>query len=270
MRLNQRVAVVTGGARGIGEGIAQCLAHDGARVAVLDLDGDEAVRTAEKLGAQHLGLGADVSNEKAAATALEQVVARYGQVDFLINNAGGGNRKAATASGPPFTRVMQEGWDEQMVLNLRTNFAATKAAIPYLKAQDQGVIVNIASVAALVPSVAMPGYAAAKAAVISLTRTLAVELAADDIRVNAICPGLLYTRAWRLLASNIQKSSPRLADKTPYDVFLNIVRAQTPLGREQTPEDVGKLTGFLCSDEARNITGQVIALDGGSTLRGGG
>ena len=90
------------------------------------------------------------------------------------------------------------------------------------------------------------------------------------MRVNAICPGLLYTRAWKVLASNIQKSSPRFADKDPYQVFLEIVKQQTPLGREQTAEDVGKLTAFLCSDDACNITGQVIALDGGMTLRGGG
>jgi NAD(P)-dependent dehydrogenase (short-subunit alcohol dehydrogenase family) len=129
------------------------------------------------------------------------------------------------------------------------------------------VIVNIASIAGLVASPTMPGYAAAKAAVISLTRTLARELAGEDIRVHVICPGLLYTRAWRVLATNIQKSSPKHAGKDPYDVFLEIVRSGTPLGREQTPEDVGRLTAFLCSDDARNLTGQVIALDGGMTLQ---
>ncbi len=267
MRLQGRVAVVTGGARGIGEGIARCLAEDGARVAVLDLDGDEAARTAESLGVGHVGLAADVSDESTAGAAMDEVVQSCGRLDFLVNNAGGGNRKASTAYGPPFTNVAQEGWDEQMVLNLRTTFAATKTAIGHLKKQDQGVIVNIASIAALVPSPTMPAYAAAKAAVVSLTRTLAVELARDDIRVHAICPGLLYTRAWQVLAANIQKGSPRHADKEPYDVFMEIVRRQTPLQREQTPEDIGKLTAFLCSDEARNLTGQVMALDGGITLQ---
>ncbi len=266
MRLEGRVAAVTGGARGIGEGIARVLAGDGARVAILDLDGDEAARTAEKLGAGSTGIAADVSDENTAAAAMEEVVKRCGRLDSLVNNAGGGNRKASTAYGPPFTRVQQEGWDEQMLLNLRTTFAASKAAIPHLKERDQGVIVNISSVAGLVPSPTMPAYGAAKAAVISLTRTLAVELAGDDIRVHAICPGLLYTRAWKVLASNIQKSSPKYADRDPYDVFMDIVRRETPLGREQTPEDIGKLTAFLCSDDARNLTGQVIALDGGSTL----
>ena len=189
MRLQGRVAVVTGGARGIGEGIARCLAEDGARVAILDLDGDEAARSAEGLGEEHLGITADVSDERTAAVAMEEAVRHCGRIDFLINNAGGGNRKASTAYGPPFTGVAQEGWDETMVLNLRTSFASTKTAIPYLKQRDQGVIVNIASIAGLLPSPTMPAYGAAKAAAISLTRTLALELAGDDIRVHAICPG---------------------------------------------------------------------------------
>jgi len=269
MRLEERVAIVTGGARGIGAGIARCLADEGARVALLDIDGDEAVRAAAGLGTRHLGVGANVSEEAAAAAAVDRVAQHYGRLDILVNNAGGGNRQAAKASGP-FTRVQQEGWDEQMAINLRTAFAPTKAAIPHLERAGGASIVNISSVAGLIPSVAMPAYAAAKAGVISLTRTLALELGPSDVRVNAICPGLLYTRAWKVLASNIQKSVPSLADKEPYQVFLDIVRRQTPLGREQTPEDVGKLTAFLCSDDACNITGQVIALDGGSTLRGGG
>jgi NAD(P)-dependent dehydrogenase (short-subunit alcohol dehydrogenase family) len=270
MRLQGRTAVVTGGARGIGEGIARSFAEDGARVAVLDLDGDEASRCAERLGAEHIGIAADVSDETTAAAAMDEVVRRFDGIDFLVNNAGGGNRLASTAYGPPFTSVAQEGWDEQMALNLRTVFASSKSAIPHLKQRDQGVIVNVASIAGLVASPTMPAYGAAKAAVISLTRTLALELASDDIRVHVICPGLLYTRAWQVLASNIQKGSERHADKDAYDVFREIVRRQTPLGREQTPEDVGKLTTFLCSDDARNLTGQVIALDGGMTLMSSG
>lgn len=270
MRLEHRVAIVTGGARGIGAGIARCLAEEGARVGVVDIDAEEAARTAGQLGRQHLGVGADVSDEAGAAAAVERVAQHCGRLDILVNNAGGGNRRAARANGAPFTRVQQEGWDEQMALNLRTSFAPTKAAIPHLKRAGNASIVNVSSVAGLVPTVAMPAYAAAKAGVLSLTRTLALELGPDDIRVNAVCPGLLYTRAWKVLASNIQKSVASHAGKDPYEVFLEIVRSRTPLGREQTPEDVGRLTAFLCSDDARNITGQVIALDGGSTLRGGG
>jgi NAD(P)-dependent dehydrogenase (short-subunit alcohol dehydrogenase family) len=270
VRLKDRVAIVTGGARGIGEGVAQCLVGEGARVALLDIDGDAAARTAEKLGAGTLGLASDVSDEAGAAAAAERVVAHFGRLDILVNNAGGGNRTAAKAAGNPFTRVQQEGWDEELALNLRTTFAMTKAAIPELQRQGRGSIVNVASVAGLVPSPGMPAYAAAKAGVISLTRSLALELGRHDIRVNAICPGLLYTRAWKVLATNLQRSVPAYADMEPRDVFLEIVKRLTPLGREQTPENVGRLTAFLCSEEAENITGQVIALDGGSSLKGGG
>ncbi|MBW2414084.1 MAG: glucose 1-dehydrogenase [Deltaproteobacteria bacterium] len=269
MRLRDKVVIVTGGARGIGAGIAQSLAAEGARLALLDIDGEEAESTAKRLGAGHLGFAADVSDEAAAADAVARVADALGQIHGLVNNAGGGNRKAALANGP-IERVQQEGWDEQMALNLRTTFVTSKAAVPHLKQAGGAAIVNVASIAGLVPSPAMPAYAAAKAGVLSLTRTLALELGPSDVRVNAICPGLLYTRAWEVLSKNIQKRGGRYADMTPKEVFLEIVRGQTPLGREQTPEDMGRLTAFLCSDDARNITGQVIALDGGMTLQGGG
>jgi NAD(P)-dependent dehydrogenase (short-subunit alcohol dehydrogenase family) len=268
MRLKDLVAIVTGGARGIGEGIARCLVDEGARVALLDIDGEEAARTAATLGEEHLGIGADLSDEETAAAAVEQAVAHFGSLHILVNNAGGGNRRSAKANGMPFTRVQQEGWDEHMAINLRTVFAMTKAAIPHLTRQKAASIVNIASVAGLRPDPGMPAYSAAKAAALSLTRSLALELGSANVRVNAICPGLLYTRAWKVLASNIQKRTPAYADKDPYQVFLEVVKSQTPLGREQTPDDIGKLTAFLCSEDARNITGQIISVDGGMVLRG--
>jgi len=268
MRLKDLVAIVTGGARGIGAGIARCLVDDGARVALLDIDGEEAERAAAELGAEHLGIGGDLSDEETAAAAVEQAVAPFGRLDILVNNAGGGNRRTAKANGPPFTKIQQEGWDEHMAINLRTIFATTKAAIPHLTRQNGASIVNVASIAGLLPDPGMPAYAAAKAAALSLTRTLALELGPANIRVNVICPGLLYTRAWKLMASNIQKSTPAYADMDAYEVFLKIVKGQTPLGREQTPEDIGNLTAFLCSQDACNITGQIISVDGGMTLRG--
>jgi NAD(P)-dependent dehydrogenase (short-subunit alcohol dehydrogenase family) len=266
MRLKDQVAIVTGGARGIGAGIARCLTDEGARVALLDVDGEEAASTAAKMGGETLGIGADVSEEDQAAKATEQVVGRFGRLDILVNNAGGGGPKGLLGAGNPFTRVEQEGWDDQLAVNLRTTFAATKAALPHLEQQGRGSIVNIASIAGLLPTVAIPAYGAAKAGVISLTRTLALELGPKDIRVNVICPGFLWTRAWELLATGMKMTVPQFADMEPREIFLETVKRGTPLGREQTPEDIGKLAVFLCSEDAANITGQVIAVDGGISL----
>jgi len=276
MKLRGKVAVVTGGARGIGAGIAHCLAGEGASVALLDLDGPEAETTAAILGPDAIGLAADVAEETDAVRAINEVVSRYGGLDILVNNAGGG-RDIGTAEPRQGVGGLQgiEGhdqgrWDEQLATNLRTTFAATKAAIPHLRARGGGSIVNIASIAGLMPSTSITAYAAAKAGVISLTRSMALEYAKDGVRANAICPGFLWTRAWEGLARGMQMRLPQFASLEPRDIFLQVIANGVPLGREQTPEDIGKLAAFLCGDDARNITGQVISVDGGITLRGGG
>jgi NAD(P)-dependent dehydrogenase (short-subunit alcohol dehydrogenase family) len=263
------VAIVTGGARGIGAGIARCLAAEGARVGLIDIDGAEAEVTAATLETRALGVGADVSIEGAARTAVERVANDLGGLDIVVNNAGGGGQNSATAIGNPFTNIDQAGWDDQLATNLRTTFAVSKAAMPHLKSRGGGSVVNIASIAGLIPAVAIPAYGAAKAGVISLTKSLALELGPHNIRVNAICPGFLWTRAWEMLAMMLKVSVPQYADMEPRDIFLAQVKRGVPLGREQTPEDIGKLVVFLSSDDGRNITGQAISVDGGITLRVG-
>jgi NAD(P)-dependent dehydrogenase (short-subunit alcohol dehydrogenase family) len=267
MRLRNKVAVVTGGARGIGAGIARCFAAEGARVGIIDLDEDAAAETAAGLSTEAVGLGADISEERAALAATEAIIARFGRLDVLVNNAGGGGPHSATSIGNPFTNVDQAGWDDTLAVNLRTAFAATKAAIPRLKAAGGGAIVNIASIAGLIPAVFIPAYGAAKSAVIGLTRTLAAELGPHNIRVNAICPGYVWTRAWETMATGMKMLNPQYAAMEPRDIFLSVVSQGTLLGREQTPEDMGKLAVFLSCDDAVNITGQVIAVDGGVTLK---
>jgi meso-butanediol dehydrogenase / (S,S)-butanediol dehydrogenase / diacetyl reductase len=270
MRLQDQVAIVTGGARGIGAGIARCLAAAGARLALIDLDGAEAEATAKTLGVDAIGLAADVSQEAQAGNAVATVAERFGAIDIVVNNAGGGNPNLGGAAiGNPFTNIDQAGWDEQLATNLRTAFAMTKAAIPHLQRRGAGSIVNIASIAGLMPSVAIPAYGAAKAGVISLSKSLALELAAHHIRVNAICPGFLWTRAWEMLAMYLQATAPQYASMAPRDIFLEQCRRHVPLGCEQTPEDIGKLIVFLCSADGANITGQAISVDGGITLRVG-
>ena len=269
MRLQNSVAIVTGGARGIGAGIARCLAAEGARLGLIDIDGAEAEATAKTLGGEAIGIGADVSLEYAARDAVERVAARFGGLDIVVNNAGGGGQNSATSIGNPFTNIDQAGWDDQLATNLRTTFAVSKAAVPQLRTRGGGSIVNIASIAGLIPAVAIPAYGAAKAGVISLTKSLALELGPHNIRVNAICPGFLWTRAWEMLAMMLKMTVPEYADMDPRDIFLAQVKRGVPLGREQTPEDIGKLTVFLSSTDGQNITGQAISVDGGITLRVG-
>ena len=270
--LTGKLALVTGAARGIGAGIAQVLAAQGARVAILDLDGAEAENTAGRLETAGMALACDVADEDGTLAAVRSVVERFGGLDIVVNNAGVGrgarDPNVPRASGSLGADTMSAAtWDEYLSQNLKTTFVTTKAALPHLKARGGGAIVNIASIAGLVGSPRLPAYAAAKAGVISLTKSLALEYAPHDIRVNAICPGFLWTRAWEGLAGAIKSSTPEYAALDAHGVFLDIVKRGVPLGREQTPEDIGQLAAFLASDAARNITGQWIAVDGGITLR---
>jgi NAD(P)-dependent dehydrogenase (short-subunit alcohol dehydrogenase family) len=272
MQLKDKVAAVTGGARGIGLGIARCLAAEGASVALLDLDGDEAARAAREFGSRALGLAVDASREADMGAAADRVAAHFGGIDCFVNNAGGARPdrpEGLGGAGNPFTRITQDGWDEQVQTNLRTAFAGCKAAIPHLQRRGGGTIVNIASIAGLMPMVSMPAYGAAKAGVVSLTRSLALELGPRQIRVNAICPGLLWTRAWETMAALMKQSLPAFAQLEPRQIFLEHVKKLVPMGVEQTPDDIGQLTAFLCGPGGRLITGQAIALDGGQTLRVG-
>jgi 3-oxoacyl-[acyl-carrier protein] reductase len=270
MQLKDKVAVVTGAARGIGLGIAKCLAAEGAKVAIIDLDGPEADAAAKALHAGNIGFAADASRDADMAAATERIAAHFGGIDFFVNNAGGSrpDRPASLGGlGNPFTRITEAGWDEQLQTNLRTTFAGCKAAVPHLQRRGGGAIVNIASIAGQMPMVTAPAYGAAKAGVISLTRSLALELGGKQIRVNAICPGLLWTRAWETMATMMKQSVPAFSALEPRQIFLEHVKKLVPLGAEQTPEDIGLLTAFLCGPGGRNLTGQAITLDGGQTLK---
>jgi NAD(P)-dependent dehydrogenase (short-subunit alcohol dehydrogenase family) len=269
MRLSDKVALVTGGARGIGAGIARCLSEEGAAVAVVDIDGQEAEKLAADLGGPALGLAADVSQDTEIGAGVARTVEELGGLDILVNNAGAGTGREDPSEIPlpGFENHPQAAWDAQIANNLRTTFAASKVSIPHLRARGGGSIVNIASIAALTPTPQLAAYGAAKAGVIHLTRTLALELAPHDIRVNAICPGFLWTRAWEGLATMMKMTVPEYSDADPRDIFQAVVERDVPLRREQTPEDIGRLVAFLASDDARNITGEEIKVDGGITLR---
>src|SRR5262245_27606336 len=269
--LANKVALITGGARGIGSGIAEVMSGRGARVAVLDLDGAEAAKTAAALPVPAMALACDVAVEADVAAAVRMVVDQLGGLDILVNNAGAGR----TTFDPNLARPVGRGraedmsaavWDEWMSQNVKTTWATTKAAAPHLRARGGGAIVNIASIAGLVAST-LAAYAAAKAGVISLTKSLALDYAPHDIRVNAICPGFVWSRPWERLTAGLKRTVPVFADLDARSIFLEVVRRSVPLGREQTVEDIGQLAAFLASDAARNITGQWIAVDGGITLQ---
>src|SRR5207247_8801022 len=194
--------------------------------------------------------------EAEVTSAVRMVAERLGGLDILVNNAGAGRGPvdpslARAPGGAGVDEMSAAAWDQQLAQNLRTTFVTTKAAAPHLRARGGGAIVNIASIAGLVASPRLPAYAAAKAGVISLIKSLALDYAPHDIRVNAICPGFLWTRAWEGLAAALQRSVPEYAALDPPGVFLEVVKRGVPLGREQTPEDIGQLTAFLSSDAAR-------------------
>lgn len=262
--LTHKVALITGGARGIGAGIARVMAGQGARVALLDLDGAEAEKTAAGLPIPGMALACDVAVEADVAAAVQAVVARLGGLDVLVNNAGLG-RPVGTSGR--MDDMSTADWDAQLAQDLRTMFVATKAAAPALKARGAGAIVTIASITGLVGSATQPAQAAAKAGMISLTKSLALDYARHDIRVNAICPGYVWTRPWERLTAGLKRTVPEFAELDPPAIFREVVKRTVPLGREQTLDDIGQLAAFLASDAARNITGQWIAVDGGITLR---
>ena len=269
MSLSEKVVLITGAARGIGAGIARCFLSEGARVIVTDLDQEMVDAAAVELGERASGLVADAASQSAMAAAVGSVIEQHSRLDVLVNNAGIGGPKAdfseMSTTDSAFTGMSDEVWDQQLMFNLRTAFSSSNAAIPHL--QDGGSIINIASIAALGPSVSLPAYGAAKAGVVHMTRTLAIELAPRRIRVNCICPGLLWTRAWEILTTQMKANQPELANMTNRQVFESVVEGMTPLGGEQTPEDIGNLAVFYASDNARMITGQVVAVDGGISVQ---
>jgi NAD(P)-dependent dehydrogenase (short-subunit alcohol dehydrogenase family) len=271
MDLYNKVVLITGAGHpnGIGGGIARCFAAEGAKVVVTDLPGAPLQKSLAVIGAQAIGITANAASQSEMSDAVKQVIDQLGSLDVLVNNAGIGGPtldEPSEKSGAGFMSASDEDWDNQLAANLRTTFSSSRAAIPHLS--DGGSIVNIASIAALAPSVSLAAYGAAKAGVVHLTKTLAMELAPRRIRVNCICPGLLYTRAWEMLTERMKQENEAFAGMTNRQIFETIVTKMTPMGGEQTPQDIGNLAVFYASEKARMITGQNVAVDGGISIAG--
>ena len=264
MRLQGKVAVVTGGGAGIGRGIVLCMAREGADIAIPDIQDANAQSVAKEvvaMGRRAISMRCDVTKAAEVGAAVERIKREMGKIDILVNNAG-----MASAPGMPFTNNSEEDWDRTYAVNLKSVFLTCKAIAPYFIERRAGRIINIASIAGPLAALTMPPYSVAKGGVITFTRVIAKELAPHGVTVNAICPGVLWTAFWEKLAQHIADTNPAFKGMTARQVFDKRVGDVIPMKREQTPEDIGWAAVFLASEEARNITGQALNVDGGSVM----
>ncbi|MCH7653022.1 MAG: glucose 1-dehydrogenase [Chloroflexi bacterium] len=261
MDVTDKIALVTGGGRGIGRGIGLVLARNGADVVVADLIAENAEAVANEIGAlgrESMSVALDVTDTDSIESGVRQALERFGRIDILVNNAG-------TIGAPGWEAretASEQDWDFIFEVNVKGIVKVTAAVAPHMKERAYGKIINLASIAGRLGTDRNPPYSVSKAGVISLTQSQAFELAPYNINVNAICPGLLWTPMWERVASRTA-TSPNPEGRSTREVFEGYVKENTPLGREQTPEDIGNLAAFLASDYSMNITGQAINVSGG-------
>jgi NAD(P)-dependent dehydrogenase (short-subunit alcohol dehydrogenase family) len=254
MLLSNKVAIITGGARGIGKGIALKFAEEGCSIVIADVLVIEARKTLEKIsekGREAIFVQCDVSNSHQVQDMVEQTIRKFGKVDILINNAAIG---AITKS---ITEISEGEWDRLLAINLKGVFLCCKAVVPHMKEKEWGKIINISSMAAISPPAPAINYSAAKAGVLGLTLDLALELAPFNICVNAILPGAIPTEMWDpLIPPGVNKE----------DFFAEIGKTVAPMQRVGTPEDIAGAAIFLASDLSAYVTGDRILVGGGAPL----
>jgi len=247
--LTGKVAIVTGASRGIGEAIALAFSQAGAAVTLTSRKLENVVPVADKIqaaGGQALALQAHAGISANAETVVQQTLEKFGRVDVAVNNAG---------TNPHFGPILtaeESQWDKIFEVNVKGYFFLAKAVAPVMKLQGGGKIINLASVAGLNPGPMMGVYSTSKAAVIMLTKVLALELAADNIQVNAIAPGFVRTKFSAALWSNPQ--------------LEQILERSTPQGRIANPEEIAGAAVYLASDSSSFTTGSVLVVDGGFSL----
>jgi 3-oxoacyl-[acyl-carrier protein] reductase len=244
MELEDKIAIVTGGAQGIGAAIALDLAQNGAHIAIVDrIPANAICDDIAKLGRRAIALSADVANTQDVQTTVNAIVKEFGRVDILVNNAGI-NRDAVV------WKMTEEQWDAVLDVDLKGCFNFVRAVAPLFKDQASGKIVNIASINGLRGKFGQVNYSAAKAGVVGLTKAVARELAKSNVNCNCVAPGLIETEMVRQMPDDARQKS--------LDEIL--------IGRFGQPEDIAWCVTFLCSERARHITGEVIKVDGGQYI----
>jgi NAD(P)-dependent dehydrogenase (short-subunit alcohol dehydrogenase family) len=258
MNLANRIALITGGGRGIGRAIAFAFAREGARVAVLARTEREVARVAEEIKAEcnveTMYATCDVSGGESIKRAFAEVESRLGSVDVLVNNAG-------IAESAPFVKTSDELWQRHLAVNLSGTFYFMRAALPAMIKRGWGRIINIASIAGKTGAPYIAAYAASKHGVLGLTRSAALEVASKGVTINAICPGYVDTEMTTRALENIEAKTGK-----PASDALEAIKRMSPQNRLITPEEVAALALLLASDEGRGINGQAINVDGGSVL----
>lgn len=250
LNLEGKVALVTGAATGIGKGCADVLVENGATVIYSDRDAERVAETARGRGD---ALSLDVADRAGIETAVREALARHGQIDILVNNAGIGVKAEDRKTIEEFP---DKTWDDVLAIDLTGLFHVSKAVIKGMKSRRSGAVVNIASTTGIAPMRLQSPYIAAKAAVINLTKSMAIELATDGVRVNAVAPGSCATETWKTWMDDPQSQASGLKEKQMETI---------PMKRPGTPKEMGQGVAFLCSDAASYITGHTLVIDGGWT-----
>ncbi|WOI57811.1 SDR family oxidoreductase [Palleronia sp. LCG004] len=249
MRLKDKRTIVTGAASGFGRGIAKTFAREGARVAIVDLDLDGARAVAEEIGEAAIAVECDVSDGAAVQAAVEETEGAFGGIDIVVNNAGWTNRNA------PLMETDEATFRKIYDVNVLSIFHMTKSCVPVWRDAGQGVMINVGSTAGIRPRPGLTWYNSSKGAVNLMTRSLAVELAPDRIRVNCIAPVMGATGLLEQFMG--MEDTPENREK-----FI----ATVPLGRLSEPQDIANAALYLASDEAEFITGVILEVDGGRTV----
>jgi NAD(P)-dependent dehydrogenase (short-subunit alcohol dehydrogenase family) len=250
MRLNDKVAVITGAGAGIGAATAQLFAREGAKVVVADYDGNAAGTIAKHIGAQAVALATDVRKNADVKAMIDGAVKAFGRIDILVNNAGRGILGTVVTTA-------EEDWDDIMAVNLKGVFLCSKHAVPVMKASGGGAIVNVASTVSVVGIPDRAAYVASKGGVAALTRAMALDHVADNIRVNSVGPGVIWSNYYDKMMQQVPDPA----------AFKKGLEDRAPMGRVGEPKDVAAAILYLASDESGFVTGSMMTMDGGYTAR---